>query len=144
MSKISAPYLMRKRSIFYLQKRVPKQLIGRYSTQLIRKSLSTTDRKEAVRVASSLVAAMEKEWNEQILAVPDNDPVFSLFQKQTLSVPLLSEAGRFYVEMRGIWLGGVSGVLSFCTQGAPSAPIDKLKYLNTVLIVIEVIDDWCF
>ena len=101
MSKISAPYLMRKRGIFYLQKRVPKQLIGRYGKQLIRKPLRTTDRKEAVRVASSLVAAMEKEWNEQILAVPDNDPVFSLFQKQTVSVPLLSEAGRFYVGMKG-------------------------------------------
>ncbi len=101
MSKISAPYLMRKRGIYYLQKRVPKQLIGRYGKQLIRKSLRTTDRKEAVRVASSLVAAMEKEWNEQILSVPDNDPVFSLFQKQTVSVPLLSEAGRFYIEMKG-------------------------------------------
>ncbi len=101
MSKISAPYLMRKRGIFYLQKRVPKQLIGRYGKQLIRKSLRTTDRKEAVRVASSLVATMEKEWNEQLLAVSENDPVFSLFQKQTLSVPLLSEAGRFYIEMKG-------------------------------------------
>ena len=101
MSKISAPYLMRKRGIFYLQKRVPKQLIGRYGKQLIRKSLRTTDRKEAVRVASSLVAAMEKEWNEQILAVPNNDAVFSLFQKQTVSVPLLSDAGQFYVEMKG-------------------------------------------
>ena len=101
MSKISVPYLMRKRGIYYLQKRVPKQLIGRYGKQLIRKSLRTTDRKEAVRVASSLVAAMEREWNEQILAVPNNDPVFSLFQKQTVSVPLLSEAGLFYVEMRG-------------------------------------------
>ena len=78
MSKISAPYLMRKRGIFYLQKRVPKQLISRYGTQLIRKSLRTTDRKEAVKVASSLVAAMEKEWNEQILAVPENAPVFAL------------------------------------------------------------------
>ena len=44
MSKISAPYLMRKRGIFYLQKRVPKQLIGKYGRQLIRKSLRTTDR----------------------------------------------------------------------------------------------------
>jgi integrase len=101
MSKISAPYLMRKRGIFYLQKRVPTQLTGRYGTQLIRKSLRTTDRKEAVKVASSLVAAMEKEWNEQILAVPENAPVFALFQQQSVSVPLLSEAGRFYVEMKG-------------------------------------------
>ena len=90
MSKISAPYLMRKRGIYYLQKCVPKQLLDRYGRQLIRKSSRTTDRKEAVRVASSLVAAMEKEWDEKILADPENDSVFSLFQKQTASVPLLS------------------------------------------------------
>ena len=101
MSKISAPYLMRKRGIYYLQKRVPKQLIGRYGKQLIRKSLRTTDRKEAVRVASSLVAAMQKEWNEQILSVAPDKSVFAMLEKQTPSVPLLSEAGRFYVEMKG-------------------------------------------
>ena len=52
-------------------------------------------------MASSLVAAMEKEWNEQILNVPDSGSVFSLFEKQTSSIPLLSEAGRFYVDMKG-------------------------------------------
>jgi hypothetical protein len=44
MSKISAPYLIRKRGILYLQKRVPKQLIGRYGKHLIRKSLRTAEK----------------------------------------------------------------------------------------------------
>ena len=101
MSKTNAPYLLKRQGIFYLYKRVPTNLISHYGKQFIRKSLKTTDRKEAVRIASNLVAAMEKEWNEQILNVPDSGSVFSLFEKQTSSIPLLSEAGRFYVDMRG-------------------------------------------
>ena len=101
MAQINAPYLIKRNGIFHLHKRVPKQLVRHFGKQFIRKSLRTKDRKEAVRAASSLVAAMEKEWNEQILTAPDCGSVFSLFEKQTVSIPLLSEAGRFYVDMRG-------------------------------------------
>ena len=101
MSITNAPYLHKRQGIFYLYKRIPTRLISHYGKQFIRKSLRTRDRKEAVRAASSLVAAMEKEWNEQILNVPDSGSVFSLFEKQTSSIPLLSEAGRFYVDMKG-------------------------------------------
>jgi len=52
-------------------------------------------------VASSLVASMEKEWNEQILSVSSDTSVFTLFENQSCSMPLLSEAGRFYVDMKG-------------------------------------------
>ena len=52
-------------------------------------------------MASSLVASMEKEWNEQILSVSSDTSVFTLFEEKTRFVPLLSEAGRFYVEMKG-------------------------------------------
>ena len=52
-------------------------------------------------MASSLVASMEKEWNEQILSVSSDTSVFTLFEEQTCSMPLLSETGRFYVEMKG-------------------------------------------
>ena len=52
-------------------------------------------------MASSLVASMEKEWNEQILSVSSDTSVFTLFEEKTCFVPLLSEAGRFYVEMKG-------------------------------------------
>ena len=101
MTKINAPYLLKRNGIFHLHKRVPQQLIRHYGKQFIRKSLRTSDRKEAIRVASNLVAAMEKEWNEQILSVAPETSVFAVLEKQTPSVPLLSEAGRFYVEMKG-------------------------------------------
>lgn len=101
MAQINAPYLIKRNGIFHLHKRVPKQLIKHYGKQFIRKSLRTRDRKEAVRVASRLVASMEKEWNEQILSVSSDTSVFTLFEEQTCSVPLLSEAGRFYVGMKG-------------------------------------------
>jgi len=101
MAQINAPYLIKRNGIFHLHKRVPKQLERHFGKQFIRKSLRTRDRKEAVRVASSLVASMEKEWNEQILSVSSNTSVFTLFEEQTCFAPLLSEAGRFYVEMKG-------------------------------------------
>jgi len=101
MTKINAPYLLKRNGMFHLHKRVPKQLIRHYGKQFIRKSLRTSDRKEAIRVASNLVAAMEKEWNEQILSITPDTSVFTTLEKQIPSVPLLSEAGRFYVEMKG-------------------------------------------
>jgi integrase len=101
MAQINAPYLIKRNGIFHLHKRVPKQLVRHYGKQFIRKSLRTRDRKEAVRVASSLVASMEKEWNEQILSVSSDRSVFTLFEELNCSLPLLSEAGRFYVEMKG-------------------------------------------
>ena len=101
MAQINAPYLIKRNGIFHLHKRVPKQLVRHFGKQFIRKSLRTRDRKEAVRVASSLVASMEKEWNEQILSVSSDTSVFTLFEEKTCFVPLLSEAGRFYVEMKG-------------------------------------------
>ena len=52
-------------------------------------------------MASGLVASMEKEWKEQILSVSSETSIFTLFEEQTCSVPLLSEAGRFYVDMKG-------------------------------------------
>jgi integrase len=101
MAQINAPYLIKRNSIFHLHKRLPKQLVRHYGKQFIRKSLRTRDRKEAVRLASSLVASMEKEWNEQILSVSSDRSVLTLFEELNCSVPLLSEAGRFYVEMKG-------------------------------------------
>ena len=101
MAQINAPYLIKRNGIFHRHKRVPKQLVRHFGKQFIRKSLRTRDRKEAVRVASSLVASMEKEWNEQILSVSSDTSVFALFEEQACSVPPLSEAGRFYVDMKG-------------------------------------------
>ena len=54
MSKSRAPYLVRKRSIFYLQKRITQQLTGHSGRNFVRKSLRTKDRLEASKLASQL------------------------------------------------------------------------------------------
>jgi len=60
------PYLIKRRGIFHLHKRVPTQLIEQYGTKYIRKSLRTRDKNEAVKLAGNLVASMEKEWKKQM------------------------------------------------------------------------------
>ena len=45
MSKFRAPYPVRKRGIFYLQKRIPQQLTGHYGRTFVRKSLNRWLRK---------------------------------------------------------------------------------------------------
>ena len=59
-------YLRNRNGIFHLNKRVPKQLVKRYGTEFIRKSLRTKDINEALGAAKNLVASMEKEWKEQM------------------------------------------------------------------------------
>ena len=101
MTKFRAPYLMQKRGIYYLQKRIPKQLTGHYGCSFIRKSLRTKDRSEAVRLASNLVAGLEREWNEILFSVPNHSSVFDFLTKQPVTEPVLSEARLFYCEMKG-------------------------------------------
>ena len=60
MSKFRAPYLVRKRGIFYLQKRIPQQLTGHYGRTFVRRSLRTKDRLEASKLASQLVRGLER------------------------------------------------------------------------------------
>ena len=61
MSKFREPYLVRKRGIFYLQKRIPQQLTGHYGRTFVRNSLRTTDRLEASKLASQLVRCLAAE-----------------------------------------------------------------------------------
>ena len=72
MSKFRAPYLVRKRGIFYLQKRIPQQLTGHYGRAFVRKSLRTKDRLEASKLASQLVRGSEREWSELLFTVLAN------------------------------------------------------------------------
>ena len=46
MTKVSAPYLYRKRGVYYLQKRIPKPLIPQYGRSILQRSLRTADRAE--------------------------------------------------------------------------------------------------
>ena len=116
MSKFRAPYLIQKRGIYYLQKRIPKQLTGHYGFSFIRKSLRTTDRSEAVRLASNLFARLEREWNEMLFSVPNHSSVFDFLTKQPVPEPVLSEARLFYCEIQ--WLFPLDEV-SRSVSGAP-------------------------
>ena len=69
MTKVSAPYLYRKRGIYYLQKRIPTDLVPHYGTRSIQKSLRTRDRAQAVRVSSNVVLSLEREWQDELFSV---------------------------------------------------------------------------
>ena len=55
MTKVTAPYLIRKRGMIYLQKRVPKALIGHYGKEFIRKSMRTRDRLREAQCPSDMI-----------------------------------------------------------------------------------------
>lgn len=69
MTKVSAPYLYRKRGIYYLQKRIPTDLVPHYGANSIQKSLRTRDRAQAVRVSSNVVLSLEREWQDGLFSV---------------------------------------------------------------------------
>tara|TARA_B100001939_G_scaffold220378_1_gene189679 strand:- start:202 stop:486 length:285 start_codon:yes stop_codon:yes gene_type:complete len=58
MGRKNAPFVYRKRGVFYLQKHIPKELIGHYGRTFIRKSLRTKDRLEASKLASQPVIVL--------------------------------------------------------------------------------------
>ena len=101
MSKSRAPYLVRKRGIFYLQKRIPQQLTGHYGRTFVRKSLRTKDRLEASKLASQLVRGLEREWNELLFTVSATGSVYDLLHDKSIALPTLSEARKTYCEMKG-------------------------------------------
>ena len=101
MSKFRAPFLVRKRGIFYLQKRIPQQLTGHYGRTFVRKSLRTKDRLEASKLASQLVRGLEREWNELLFTVSATGSVYDLLHDKPIALPTLSEARKTYCEMKG-------------------------------------------
>ncbi len=101
MSKFRAPYLVRKRGIFYLQKCIPQQLTGHYGRTFVRKSLRTKDRLEASKLASQLVRGLEREWNELLFTVSATGSVYYLLHDRPIALPTLSEARKTYCEMKG-------------------------------------------
>ena len=101
MSKFRAPYLVRKRGIFYLQKRIPQQLTGHYGRTFVRKSLRTKDRLEASKLASQLVRSLEREWNELLFTVSATGSVYVLLHEKPIALTTLSEARKTYCEMKG-------------------------------------------
>ena len=101
LTKVTAPYLIRKRGTFYLQKRVPKALVGHYGKEFIRKSLRTRDRVTAIRISSQIVTALEKEWSDKLFAIPDDMPATVSLSEPKHTVPVLSAALADYCTMKG-------------------------------------------
>ena len=102
MTKVSAPYLYRKRGVYYLQKRIPKPLIPQYGRSILQRSLRTADRTEAVRLSSQIVAALHREWQELLFALPqDGSSVYEGLITGPKQEPSLSEAMHLYVQATG-------------------------------------------
>ena len=101
MTKVSAPYLYRKRGIYYLQKRIPTDLVPHYEANSIQKSLRTRDRAQAVRISSNVVLSLEREWQDLRFTVPKDVAASDFLKSGNLQVPLLTEAAHTYCEMKG-------------------------------------------
>ena len=101
LTKVTAPYLIRKRGMFYLQKRVPTALVRHYGKEFIRKSLRTRDRVTAIRISSQLVSALEKEWSEKLFTMPDEMTATEFLFEAKHTEPVLSAALSDYCTMKG-------------------------------------------
>ena len=72
-----APYLFQKRGIYYLQKKVPRQLVPNLGRVIIRKSLRTTCRAIAIKTAGPILKALDREWHEALFRIPDSVSVLA-------------------------------------------------------------------
>ena len=97
----NTPFVYRKRGVYYLQKRIPKELVGHYGRTFVRKSLRTKDRLKASKLASQLVLGLEREWNELLFTVSATGSVYDLLHDKPIALPTLSEARKTYCEMKG-------------------------------------------
>ncbi len=102
MTKVSAPYLYRKRDIYYLQKRIPKPFIPKYGRSIRQRSLRTTNRADAVRLSSSIASSLESEWQALLFDVSDTSAsVFDHLASGRQHEPLLTEAMQLYLKDDG-------------------------------------------
>ena len=71
----SVPYLFQKRDVYHLQKRAPQQLVPTLGQTVIRKSLRTPCRataiKTALKAASSILEALDREWHAALFTIPE-------------------------------------------------------------------------
>ena len=101
MTKVLAPYLYRKRGIYYLQKRIPTDLVPHYGANSIQKSLRTRDRAQAVRISSNVVLSFVREWQDLRVTVPKDVAASDFLKSGVLRVPLITEAAHTYCKMKG-------------------------------------------
>jgi integrase len=145
MTKVSAPYLYRKRGIYYLQKRIPKPLIPKYGRSILQRSLRTNNRADAVRISSSIVAALSREWQDILFTLSqDSGSVVEALKIGPKQEPSLTESMQLYVQATGRQGNrrfvasterSVSEVISLSGDKAISAysRLDALKFRDTLV-----------
>ncbi len=87
--------------MYYLQKRIPKDLVNYYGKEFIRKSLKTKDRYSAIRISSLLVTALEREWLDTRFNLSESNSVHDVLTSREPVIPILSEALQTYCQMKG-------------------------------------------
>ena len=92
MTKVTAPYLYRKRGIYYLQKCIPKDLVPHYGASLLQKSLRTKDITQVVRASGKLVSALERKWQALRFSVPGGVAESDSLKSGVMPVPTLTKA----------------------------------------------------
>ena len=92
--------MLRKRRIFYVRKRIPKELIGFYGRAFFQRSLRTSDRVLAVRLSSKIIADLEREWLEKLWELRGQQSVFEYLTEQPKALPKLSEAVTMYRDVK--------------------------------------------
>ena len=85
----SAPYLFQKRGVYYLQKRIPQQLVAKLGRAIIRRSLRTRCRTTAITTAGPILKALDREWHEAMFTIPDGVGVMDFLTKPCISEPTL-------------------------------------------------------
>ena len=99
MTKVSAPYLYRKRGIYYLQKCIPQPLIPKYGRSILQRSLRASNRADAVRLSSSIVSTLECEWQATLFKIPnESGPVFDHLTSGQKHEPLLTVVMQLYLQ----------------------------------------------
>ena len=102
MTKVSAPYLYWTRGVYYLQKRIPTPLIPQYGRSILQRSLRTGDIAEAVHLSSQIVAALNREWQGLLFALPqDASSVYEGLITGPKQEPSLTEAMHLYLQATG-------------------------------------------
>ena len=101
-----AQYLWLKGSIYYFNRRVPKDIQGYYKSSRIVICLKTTRQDTAARSAKSIAQRLEDYWMSLRLANIDI-PAFHLLRREPKDVSqnnceTLSEAKDLYLRLKGV------------------------------------------
>ena len=103
---IDAPYLYRKRGVYYFSRRIPTDLRSYYRQPRIMLSMRTKSAKAAKVKAASLVSQLDEEWLTLRWRSKDS-PLRRFLIEQSIDAqtksdaPLMSEAGQIYLRTKG-------------------------------------------